>query len=302
MGPLKGAPGRKHLLSLMTIGNSEKLLEFFQAHSRLVVLGGAGLSAASGIPTYRSDRGAWQRSEPIYHVQFVNDKQQQKRYWARSFMGWPLVRDARPNPAHHALFRLEQLGKVELLITQNVDRLHQRAGSKHVLDLHGRLDKVMCLACKRRTSRELLQQRIATDNPQLIPIQAEWLPDGDADVPLEYLAGFKIPRCDDCTGKLMPDVVFFGGTVPRARVQAGMEAIERADALLVVGSSLQVFSGFRFCRHAVALEKPLALVNPGVTRADKLATVKLACRCGDLLSSVSETLQATLPVPGHVER
>ena len=274
----------------MTNQHCEQLLMFFREHPRVVVLGGAGLSADSGIPTYRDSTGTWQRSEPIQHAHFVTDPSRQRRYWARSFMGWPLVRDAEPNMAHHALRRLEEQGRLELLITQNVDRLHQRAGSKNVVDLHGRIDQVICLRCENLIGREQLQQRIAIDNPQLMPMLADWLPDGDADLPDNQIAGFKLPRCEHCAGALMPDVVFFGGSVPAARVEAGMNAIASADAVLAVGSSLQVFSGFRFCRHAVALNKPLALINPGVTRADQLATLKLSSPCGDLLRQVSDRL------------
>jgi NAD-dependent SIR2 family protein deacetylase len=253
----------------------------------VVVLGGAGVSAESGIPTYRDEKGSWQRSDPVQHSDFIKDPARQRRYWARSFMGWPLVRDAQPNRAHHALFQLEKQQRVELLITQNVDRLHQRAGSNKVIDLHGRLDRVICLDCERVSEREHVQQRMAADNPQLLPLQADWLPDGDADLPQAQIADFTLPHCEHCDGALKPHVVFFGGSIPADRVQAGMDAIANADALLAVGSSLQVFSGFRFCRHAVALNKPLALINPGVTRADPLASLKLSSPCADLLTRVS---------------
>jgi NAD-dependent SIR2 family protein deacetylase len=275
--------------------HARQLLCFLRENPRLVVIGGAGLSAESGIPTYRDSSGAWQRSDPIQHADFLTDPAQQRRYWARSFLGWPLVRDARPNSAHHALCRLEQLGRLELLITQNVDGLHQSAGSGNVVDLHGRVDRVVCLDCEQVTGREAMQQRIAAANPRLVPQLAGWLPDGDADLPEDQLVGFELPRCESCGGALMPDVVFFGGTVPASRVRAGMEAISRADALLAVGSSLQVFSGFRFCRHAAALGKPLALINPGVTRADELACLKLPVACGSLLAEAIELLEPLAP-------
>jgi NAD-dependent SIR2 family protein deacetylase len=274
----------------MTHQYLEQFLVFLRENPRVVVLGGAGLSAESGIPTYRDSAGTWQRSEPVQHAHFVSDPSRQRRYWARSFVGWPLVRDAEPNAAHRALCHLEKQGRVELLITQNVDRLHQRAGSKNVVDLHGRLDRVICLGCERVVEREQVQRRIAADNPQLLPLLAGWLPDGDADLPEAQIADFKMPFCEHCSGALMPLVVFFGGSVPALRIEAGMDAIADADALLAVGSSLQVFSGFRFCRHAVALNKPLALINPGVTRADQLATLKLPVPCGDLLSRASKVL------------
>jgi NAD-dependent SIR2 family protein deacetylase len=175
---------------------------------------------------------------------------------------------------------------VPLLITQNVDRLHQRAGSQQVVDLHGRLDRVRCLDCEHAVERESLQRRMTEENPQLLPRQARWLPDGDADLPDAVIETVVLPRCERCDGALMPDVVFFGGSVPRERVEQGLAAIAHADALLAVGSSLQVFSGFRFCRHAVGLNKPLLVINPGVTRADDIADLKIAGDAGTLLSAL----------------
>jgi NAD-dependent SIR2 family protein deacetylase len=248
---------------------------FLAAHPRLVVLTGAGISAASGIPTYRDAAGTWLRSQPIQHGQFISDERQRKRYWARSISGWPAVRDARPNRAHLALSRLESQGRIELLITQNVDRLHQRAGSRQVTDLHGRLDRVQCLACACRYSRESIQRQLLMDNPHIQPGARTTLPDGDADVAPWLVDAINVPACRNCGGILKPDVVFFGGNVPVERVRRCMEALERADALVVAGSSLQVWSGFRFCRHAEALGKPLVIINPGRTRADSLAELRV---------------------------
>jgi NAD-dependent SIR2 family protein deacetylase len=262
------------------------LQTFLDLHRRIVVLTGAGISAESGIPTYRDRDGAWRRSEPIRHQDFIGDPATRRRYWARSFHGWPVVAAARSNEAHHALAKLEALGHVELLITQNVDRLHQQAGSQRVVDLHGRLDRVGCLQCNGFHSREAMQDWLATANPQLVHSPAAVAPDGDADLPEEQLAGIAVPECPKCAGTLMPDVVFFGGTVPRDRVEACHAAVARADALLAVGSSLQVFSGYRFCRQAAQLGKPVAVINPGPTRADALASAKFATEAAPLLAAI----------------
>jgi NAD-dependent SIR2 family protein deacetylase len=282
-------------------GHCETLVSFLRRHPRVVVLTGAGLSIESGIPSYRDGKGNWNRSDPIQHDQFISDSDLQQRYWARSFMGWPQVRDARPNAAHEALAQLEQQGRVELLITQNVDRLHQQAGSENVVDLHGRLDEVVCLECGIADKREQVQQHMAQENPHLVSIHAGWLPDGDADLADEHIRQVKLPQCLQCDGPLMPNVVFFGGTVPKERVEQGMQAVAEADALLAVGSSLQVFSGFRFCRQAARLGKPLVLINPGLSRADDLADFKLTVNCGDLLSQASQVLAADAVKPTSKE-
>lgn len=264
------------------------LKRFFTDHQNVVVITGAGISASSGIPTYRDQRGIWRHSEPIKHQEFVTEQDQRKRYWTRSVMGWPAVRDATPNAAHLALARLEQQGRISLVITQNVDRLHQRAGSSHVIDLHGRVDKVRCLQCDATFGREPIQQRLLQANPYMAATNAAHRkPDGDADVAEELVRRFSVPMCEHCGGTLIPDVVFFGGTVPAPRVQICMDAVRQADAILAVGSSLQVFSGFRFCRLAAQLGKSLAIINPGITRADTLASLKLRSECEPLLQAVT---------------
>lgn len=256
----------------------------------MVVLTGAGISVESGIPTWRDRDGRWMRSDPILHGDFVNSPEARRRYWGRSMLGWPAVREARPNRSHRSLTLLEQQGRVELLITQNVDRLHQRAGSRSVVDLHGRLDRVLCLQCRRYDTREALQGRLEQLNPDLVNSGDNALPDGDAALEDRMLRGFRIPDCTHCGGILMPDVVFFGGTVPAPRVQHCMAAIERADAVLAVGSSLKVFSGYRFCRQAHRLGKPLGIINPGATRADELATARFSAECGPLLSGAIQDI------------
>ena len=254
---------------------------------RWLVITGAGISAASGIPTYRDDSGTWLRSDPIQHQDFINSAHTRRRYWARSMVGWPLVADARPNLAHQALRRLEDMGRISLLVTQNVDRLHQLAGQRRVIDLHGRLDRVRCLECARMGARSQLQRRLHRMNPSFSAHIAEARPDGDADVDAIQLEGFAVPDCPACGGVLMPDVVFFGGSVRRSRVSTVANGIERADAVVVAGSSMKVFSGFRFCRLAQQLGKPLVVINRGVTRADPLATLKVPLDCAPVLHGLA---------------
>ncbi len=257
---------------------------------RWLVITGAGISAASGIPTYRDDSGAWLRSDPVQHQDFVESAATRRRYWARSMVGWPLVADARPNSAHHALAQLEAQGKMALLVTQNVDRLHQQAGHRRVIDLHGRLDRVRCRCCRRLLSRSGLQQRLLALNPGFHAICATARPDGDAEIDAEQLQDFNVPACCHCGGVLMPDVVFFGGSVPRRRVANINALLHQSEAVVVAGSSLAVFSGFRFCRLARELGKPLIVINRGSTRADSIATLKLPLDCGSALQQLAARL------------
>lgn len=254
----------------------EKIVTFFKQNQRIVVLTGAGISARSGIPTYRDANGRWLRNQPIQHNEFIQSHQRRQRYWGRSMVGWPGVRDAKPNAVHLALTRLEAEDLIELIITQNVDRLHQRAGSRHVIDLHGRLDRVVCLDCGVGCPRDDIQRQLEQRNPQHSVLTAQIRPDGDADLSDEQVEGVTVVDCGHCGGTLMPDVVFFGGSVPRDRVDACQRAIDQADALLVLGSSLQVYSGYRFCKQAHAGQKPLAILNEGITRADDLASLKIS--------------------------
>ncbi len=270
---------------------TQQLLDFIQKHPRLVILTGAGISLQSGIPTYRDQNGVWMGSAPMQHQDFIQNIAVRQRYWARSFIGRSTIADAQPNPAHFAVAALEQSGFTELLITQNVDNLHQQAGSKKIIDLHGNLRDVHCLDCATRSSRDDLQQRIATLNPQLKGLAAEIRPDGDAILADEHVEQVKIPECTVCGGVLMPELVFFGGTVPVTRVQYCLDALQRADALLVIGSSLKVYSGFRFCLRAKEWDKPIALINPGQTRADELASLHLKTDSATLLQSVITQLQ-----------
>lgn len=262
----------------------DELNAFMTRHPRLFVLSGAGISADSGIPDYRDHQGNWKRPPPVDHRDFVTQHSCRQRFWARSLVGWPLMAQARPNTAHLGLVELERRQQIELLVTQNVDGLHQRAGSARVLDLHGRSDSVLCLGCQLRYSRAQVQQRLADDNPDFAKLQAPAAPDGDADLELDF-SRFRLHDCDQCGGILKPDVVFFGDQVPKERVSTAMDALAQADAMLVVGSSLMVYSGFRFCRQAAALGKPIAAVNLGRTRADDLLSLKLEAPAGPLLQT-----------------
>lgn len=267
--------------------DSGRLTAFVREHPRLVILTGAGVSADSGIPTYRDASGRWLYRKPIQHRDFVRDELTRKRYWSRSVLGWPQVRDAAPNYIHEELAAFETSGSLELLITQNVDRLHQRAGSKSVIDLHGRLDRVRCLDCGAVSEREEIQTRLLALNPGERSAVGGPRPDGDSDAPEENLMRFKVPCCSRCGGVLTPDVVFFGGTIPPARVESCRTALKRADALLVIGSSLEVYSGYRFCRQARDSGKALAIINPGRTRADPIADLKISSDAASVLSELA---------------
>jgi NAD-dependent SIR2 family protein deacetylase len=255
-----------------------------------VALTGAGISSASGIPTYRDHKGTWLGSQPIQHDEFISDPSKRQRYWSRSALGWPRVGTAQPNESHTALVKLEQAGLLTEVITQNVDRLHQRAGSQRVIDLHGRLDRVKCLDCSHVTSRDAIQGWIKTHNELPDTSSLTLRPDGDADLPAHYVSDFHVPPCPKCGGIVMPEVVFFGGTVPGRVVDKCYQMIDAAEGMLVVGSSLSVYSGLRFCRYAVDQGKPLVILNQGQTRADDICTHKfsrspftLMAQCADYL-------------------
>ena len=270
---------------------TSQLTDFFSRYRRWLVLTGAGISADSGIPTYRDDNGTWLRNRPIQHQEFINSYEARQRYWGRSMIGWPYVRDARCNANHSALANFEKLGRTALLVTQNVDRLHQAAGSHNVVDLHGRLDRVVCLDCGAGYERERVQQELEKRNPQHARLAAVARPDGDADLSVQQVSEVVLWDCEICGGMLKPDVVFFGGTVPRERVTHCQDALAEADGLLVIGSSLQVFSGFRFCRQAVDQGKPLVILKEGTTRADDLASLKISTQALRLFRNITASMQ-----------
>ena len=263
----------------------DALSEFLERHRSVTVLTGAGVSTGSGIPDYRDEKGDWKTAEPIQFAAFAGSDDTRRRYWARSYVGWQRFGQAQPNGAHRSLARLEATGKVDTLITQNVDRLHSRAGSERVIDLHGDLSRVRCIDCNATTARADYQERIREANADWHARVFEYRPDGDAELAVDSYTAFSVPECTTCGGRLKPDVVMFGENVPTERVAEAMAAVDRADALLVVGSSLMVYSGFRFARRAHDTGKPIAIVNRGATRADELAALKVEDDCAAALQS-----------------
>lgn len=251
------------------------------------VLSGAGVSTDSGIPDYRDEHGAWKGREPIQYRDFVASDAVRRRYWARSMLGFPLIQSATPNAAHRALADLEARGALSLLVTQNVDGLHHRAGSQRVVDLHGRLDQVRCLGCGALTARAALQSELEARNPGFSGVNAVAKPDGDAELSDVEYQHFELATCEACGGMLKPHVVFFGENVPAERVARSMAALERAKLLLIVGTSLMVFSGFRFARAAARLGVPIAIVNRGITRADDLSALTIQGNVGEILSEAA---------------
>ncbi len=270
-----------------------QLTDFATRHRRLLVLTGAGCSTHAGIPDYRDTNGDWKRNEPMRYQLFIGDEIARKRYWARSMLGWRTMAGASPTTAHRALAQLESAGRVQQLVTQNVDGLHDAAGSQHVVDLHGRIDTVCCLGCAARSSRRALQDELLNRNPSWVALDARSAPDGDADLTDQDFAQFDAPSCVQCGGMLKPDVVFFGESVPRDRVAAVREALTQADAMLVVGSSLMVYSGYRFVEEAVSAGKPVAMINIGRTRADAVLTVKVEQEVGATLQALVTRLVST---------
>lgn len=260
----------------------------------LAVLTGAGVSSASGIPTYRDDAGQWQHRQPIQHQAFMQSELVRRRYWARSFLGWPVIAQAQPSAAHRVLAEMASLGLVSRLITQNVDGLHQRAGHDDVLELHGGLARVCCMNCRAAYARADVQNWLCASNPHFDPeplSRAQRAPDGDVHLEDQHCATFQVPNCPACGGVLKPDVVFFGDNVPKERVAEASDAIHRAAGLLVVGSSLMVYSGYRFVELAHQSGKPVFAINQGSTRADKLWQFKISQDCTTALPVLLQRFQ-----------
>jgi NAD-dependent SIR2 family protein deacetylase len=258
------------------------------AGRRLIVLTGAGLSTDSGIPDYRGPDSP--PRSPMTYDEFVSGPTARQRYWARSHIGWRRLGSARPNDGHRALAVLESVKVVRTLITQNVDGLHRAAGSEAVIDLHGRIDQVICLGCGDLTTRLDLHHRLDEANPDFAEhADVRTAPDGD--VELEHTSGFRPVDCRRCGGVLKPDVVFFGENVPRSRVEQAYAAMDGGDALLVAGSSLTVMSGLRFVRHAARLGWPIVIVNRGITRGDPVATCRVDGGCSEILSTLGGLLR-----------
>ena len=269
----------------MHTASSDALSAFLDRAKRLFVLTGAGCSTASGIPAYRDASGEWARKQPVTWQAFSADPHMRKRYWARSMVGWRAFGRAQPNAAHRTLATLEQQHRLSGLVTQNVDGLHQSAGHRDVIDLHGRLDTVVCLDCQARVLRSHHQKRLEESNPDWIDLAAARAPDGDAELESDEFDRFTVPPCRHCGGTLKPDVVFFGESVPGERVQTALSWLDHADAMLVVGSSLMVYSGYRYARHAAARGIPIAALNIGRTRADDLLALKIEAPCAEALAA-----------------
>lgn len=289
--------------SVQTLQAPLEALTDFLAAAAPLVLTGAGISTDSGIPDYRGPDGT-RRVTPMSHQEFVSSAAGRQRYWARSYAGWLRFAAARPNGGHIALAHLQADHRVGVIITQNVDLLHQSAGARDVVDLHGRLAEVVCLDCESRYARELVQEWLASANPHFAEtvvaqahggsrVSAQIRPDGDVVLAEEAVAGFSAPRCPVCAGdRLKPDVIFFGGSVPAERVAHCYALTDAAPAMLVIGSSLQVMSGLRFVKRAAAQGKPIAIVTRGSTRGDALATLRIDDAITPLLAGVAADLVA----------
>lgn len=256
-----------------------------------LVLSGAGISTDSGIPDYRSPASLRRGGKPMMYQEFVGSEAARQRYWTRSFRGWQAVTHAEPNAAHHSVVRLEELGLVHGVITQNVDGLHQAAGSRNVVELHGRLSLVRCLSCKNTELRSDLQYRLQQLNPHADQDFGAFAPDGDADIPAAAVASFKVAACLVCGGILKPDVVFFGENVPHGQLELAWALFDKASILLVLGSSLTVSSGYRFVDRALLEGKPVAIINRGPTEADGQASVRLDGALGVLLPELLQELE-----------
>jgi len=267
----------------------QHLQDFLADKRNLVVLSGAGISVGSGIPTYRDKAGNWKRSNPIQHQDFMSRKSARQRYWLRSYSGWPAVASAVPSPSHRAIAELERRKIVKMVVTQNVDRLHQHAGSRNVIDLHGRLDEVICMCCQKVIPRHDLQSKLTLLNPSFSQ-QGEIAPDGDAEVAEDSVPFVAVPPCENCGGILKPNVVFFGDNVNKSIVQRVYDGIDDSDGMLIVGTSLKVFSGYRFCRYAAQQRKPIASINPGLSRGDKLIQTIVRSDSDDVLTPVLKNI------------
>lgn len=261
------------------------------AEKQFLVLTGAGISTSSGIPDYRDRDGVRRGKAPMMYQEFLSAPASRRRYWARAMLGWPRIRQARPNAAHEALATLQAKQHIAGLITQNVDTLHDQAGSQEVIELHGSLHRVVCLDCEQRIDRNAIQVVMEAENPYLSGVDAIQAPDGDTLLDPAFEARFQVPRCPYCDGeRLKPDVVFFGENVAQATAAKAALCVEQAAGLLVVGSSLMAYSAFRLCRAMAALHKPLIAINLGKTRADGLLDLKIEASCEQLLPLMAERL------------
>jgi NAD-dependent SIR2 family protein deacetylase len=271
-------------------GTLQDLVELMRG-KQVVALTGAGCSTESGIPDYRGPETKRRARNPIKFLEFIKQPGERARYWSRSMIGWPRLSEARPNAGHLALAALEDAGVMRGIITQNVDRLHHAAGSKRVIELHGALAEVCCLDCGEVEQRDRFQQRLLGLNPSFDVTGAEIAPDGDAELPRALARDFRVPGCRRCLeGTLKPNVVFFGENVPKPTVERAFSLLEEADLLLVIGSSLTVYSGYRFVRRAAEIGMPVAIINIGETRGHKHAQVAVDAPIGEVLPALVKEL------------
>jgi NAD-dependent SIR2 family protein deacetylase len=286
---MAAAPGavRQHECVTQTVPDSQlaELASLFAAGG-VAILSGAGLSTESGIPDYRGPTGLARRAQPMTYQTFTASAAARQRYWARSHLGWRAIAAARPNRGHQAVAELERRGQLTGIITQNVDGLHQAAGAQQVTELHGSLSRVRCLGCGQRTARTELDRRLRAANPGWDAQPGQLNPDGDTVLPDGAEARFQVVDCTSCGSVLKPDVIFFGENVPRARVDSCFEMVGGSRALVVLGSSLTVMSGYRFVRHAAQAGIPVAIVNQGPTRGDPEATCTVDAPLGRTLSAL----------------
>ena len=290
------------MLGAMSIAAEEvDALLALLAGRRFVALTGAGCSTESGIPDYRGGGRTGPRN-PIQHDAFLRRAEVRQRYWARATLGWERFKAARPNAAHQALAALEAVGALAGVITQNVDRLHHQAGSRRVVELHGALADVRCLGCGGHEPRASVQQRLLEANPNWLARAAEVRPDGDVELSAEAETAFDVVGCHRCGGPLKPEVVFFGGAVPEATLTTAWALLAEGEALVVVGSSLTVYSGFRFVRRAHEVGLPIAIVNVGPTRGDELAALRVSASAGQLLPRLAAALGAPVGMQVELER
>ncbi|MFC8100051.1 NAD-dependent protein deacetylase [Streptomyces sp. NPDC057363] len=264
----------------------------------VLVLSGAGISTESGIPDYRGEGGSLSRHTPMTYQDFTGSAQARRRYWARSHLGWRVFGRARPNAGHRAVAAFGRHGLLSGVITQNVDGLHQAAGSEGVVELHGSLDRVVCISCGVLSARRDLARRLEEANAGFEPVAAGINPDGDADLTDEQVGDFRVVPCAVCGGMLKPDVVFFGETVPPRRVEHCRTLVRAAESLLVLGSSLTVMSGLRFVRQAAQDGKPVLIVNRDPTRGDRHARTRVALPLGTALTTVAARLDIPVDGPG----
>jgi len=271
------------------LGSPVETLHSLMADKKFAVLTGAGISTPSGIPDYRDTQGVRRGKAPMMFQEFLGSPEARRRYWARAMLGWPRVRVAQPNAAHLALAELQAGQHISGLITQNVDTLHDQAGSTDVIELHGSLHRVLCLDCHQRSERTDIQRIMEAQNPYLAGVDAIQAPDGDTLLDPAFESRFQIPHCPHCNGqRLKPDVVFFGENVAPSTAAQAIASIDQSEGLLVIGSSLMAYSAFRLCKAICDQGKPLIAINIGKTRADELLDLKIEMPCDQLLPVLAE--------------